>query len=125
MMRGMLIICYSNCEPLLVYDCPNVFNQIVITTRYKDGPTRDEFPMFESLKLTIDRTLPYWNDVIVPQVSRFFFTKFYWKIPNHYIATYLYESIETRISSKLDKGKQKDFDCCTWQFFKRYRETSR
>ena len=36
--------------------------------RYKDGPSRDEFPMFESLKLTIDRTLPYWNDVIVPQV---------------------------------------------------------
>ena len=25
--------------------------------------------MFESLKLTIERTLPYWNDVIVPQVS--------------------------------------------------------
>ena len=24
--------------------------------------------MFESLKLTIERTLPYWNDVIVPQV---------------------------------------------------------
>ena len=36
--------------------------------RYKDGPTKEEFPMFESLKLTIDRTLPYWNDVIVPQV---------------------------------------------------------
>ena len=40
-----------------------------IDCRYKDGPSRDEFPMFESLKLTIDRTLPYWNDVIVPQVS--------------------------------------------------------
>ena len=25
--------------------------------------------MFESLKLTIDRTLPYWNDVIVPQIK--------------------------------------------------------
>ena len=36
--------------------------------RYKDGPTKEEFPMFESLKLTIERTLPYWNDVIVPQV---------------------------------------------------------
>ena len=80
--------------------------------------------MFESLKLTIDRTLPYWNDVIVPQVSRFFVMKFYLKIRN--IATYLYESIETHFfSSKLDKGKQKDFDCCTWEFFKRYRETSR
>ena len=83
-MRGMLIIYQSNCEPLLVYDCPNLINQIVITTRYKDGPTRDEFPMFESLKLTIDRTLPYWNDVIVPQVSRFFAMKFYWKTHEHF-----------------------------------------
>merc|ERR1712226_1345824 len=45
------------------------YNIIVNDARYKDGPTRDEFPMFESLKLTIDRTLPYWNDVIVPQIK--------------------------------------------------------
>ena len=38
--------------------------------RYKDGPTGDEFPMAESLKLTIQRTLPYWNDQIVPDVSK-------------------------------------------------------
>ncbi len=25
--------------------------------------------MFESLKLTIERTLPYWNDTIVPQIK--------------------------------------------------------
>ncbi len=37
--------------------------------RYKDGPKGDEFPMFESLKLTIERTLPYWNDNIVPQIK--------------------------------------------------------
>ena len=37
--------------------------------RYKDGPGEDEFPMFESLKLTIARTLPYWNNVIVPQIK--------------------------------------------------------
>merc|ERR1711970_423337 len=36
--------------------------------RYKDGPSDDEFPGAESLKLTIERTLPYWNDVIVPQI---------------------------------------------------------
>lgn len=36
--------------------------------RYKDGPTDEEFPACESLKLTIERTLPYWNDVIVPQM---------------------------------------------------------
>jgi len=45
------------------------YNIIVNDPRYKDGPSRDEFPMFESLKLTIDRTLPYWNDVIVPQIK--------------------------------------------------------
>ncbi len=37
--------------------------------RYADGPKGDEFPMFESLKLTIERTLPYWNDNIVPQIK--------------------------------------------------------
>ena len=30
---------------------------------------KEEFPDCESLELTIKRTLPYWNDVIVPQVK--------------------------------------------------------
>ena len=42
---------------------------MLLGSRYKDGPTGDEFPMAESLKLTIQRTLPYWNDQIVPDVS--------------------------------------------------------
>jgi len=37
--------------------------------RYKDGPKEDEFPTCESLKLTIERTLPYWNEVIVPEMK--------------------------------------------------------
>merc|ERR1711994_864230 len=45
------------------------YNIIVNDARYKDGPSRNEFPMYESLKLTIERTLPYWNDVIVPQMK--------------------------------------------------------
>ena len=45
------------------------YDTIVNDPRYKDGPTGDEFPMAESLKLTIQRTLPYWNDQIVPDVS--------------------------------------------------------
>lgn len=36
---------------------------------YCDGPPKSEFPMFESLELTIKRTLPYWNDVIVPEIK--------------------------------------------------------
>lgn len=42
---------------------------IVDDARYANGPAKAEFPMFESLKLTIARTLPYWNDVIVPQMK--------------------------------------------------------
>ena len=38
-------------------------------SRYKDGPLGDEFPKAESLKLTIERSLPYWNDVIVPEIK--------------------------------------------------------
>lgn len=45
------------------------YDIIVNDARYKDGPQKDQFPMFESLKLTIERTLPYWNDVIIPQLK--------------------------------------------------------
>jgi len=45
------------------------YKVIVDDARYADGPTKEEFPMFESLKLTIQRTLPYWNDVIVPEIK--------------------------------------------------------
>ncbi|CAD0204557.1 unnamed protein product [Chrysodeixis includens] len=37
--------------------------------RYAGDPKPEEFPMYESLKLTIERTLPYWNNVIVPQIK--------------------------------------------------------
>ncbi|XP_050306371.1 phosphoglycerate mutase 1 [Anthonomus grandis grandis] len=36
---------------------------------YKDGPSKEEFPLFESLELTIKRTLPFWNDTVVPQLK--------------------------------------------------------
>lgn len=37
--------------------------------RYAEEPKKEEFPLYESLKLTIERTLPYWNNVIVPQIK--------------------------------------------------------
>lgn len=46
------------------------YKVILEDPRYKDGPSKSEFPMFESLKLTIERTLPYWNDTIVPQIRQ-------------------------------------------------------
>lgn len=45
------------------------YKSIVENPVYKDGPSAAEFPMFESLKLTIERALPFWNDVIVPQIK--------------------------------------------------------
>ena len=45
------------------------YTQIVKDARYADGPKPEEFPKFESLKLTIERTLPFWNDVIVPEIK--------------------------------------------------------
>lgn len=45
------------------------YDTIVNDARYANGPAKEEFPMFESLKLTIARTLPFWNDVIVPQIK--------------------------------------------------------
>lgn len=53
--------------PAMEKDHP-YYDTIVKDPRYANDPKPDEFPMFESLKLTIERTLPYWNDVIVPQV---------------------------------------------------------
>lgn len=54
--------------PAMEVDHP-YYDTIVKDPRYADAPKADEFPMFESLKLTIERTLPYWNDVIVPQIK--------------------------------------------------------
>lgn len=45
------------------------YKTIVCDPRYAEGPVPEEFPKFESLKLTIERTLPYWNDVIIPKVK--------------------------------------------------------
>jgi len=45
------------------------FENITKDPRYKDEPSKEEFPKNESLKLTIERTLPYWNNVIVPQIK--------------------------------------------------------
>ncbi len=45
------------------------YDKIVKDPRYEKEPKLSEFPMFESLKLTIERTLPYWNGTIVPQIK--------------------------------------------------------
>ncbi|XP_041972297.1 phosphoglycerate mutase 2 [Aricia agestis] len=54
--------------PAMEKDHP-YYEAIVKDPRYASDPKPEEFPMFESLKLTIERTLPYWNNVIVPQIK--------------------------------------------------------
>lgn len=45
------------------------YKEIVTDPRYANEPSKAEFPMFESLKLTIERTLPYWEGTIVPELK--------------------------------------------------------
>ncbi|KAF7288008.1 hypothetical protein GWI33_000066 [Rhynchophorus ferrugineus] len=59
------------------YDTPpppitkeNPYYDIILNDSiYNEGPPKNEFPMFESLELTIKRTLPFWNDTIVPAIK--------------------------------------------------------
>lgn len=54
--------------PAMETDHP-YYDTIVKDERYQVEPVQEQFPMFESLKLTIERTLPFWNDVIVPDIK--------------------------------------------------------
>lgn len=45
------------------------YNAIVKDARYAKEPAPKDFPKFESLKLTIERTLPFWNGTIVPEIK--------------------------------------------------------
>lgn len=55
--------------PPPIDDANPYYKSIMENPAYKDEPSKEEFPMFESLKLTIKRTLPYWESVIVPQIK--------------------------------------------------------
>ncbi|XP_015370345.1 PREDICTED: phosphoglycerate mutase 2-like [Diuraphis noxia] len=46
------------------------YDHIKNSSSYTDGPSECEFPTHESLKMTIERTLPYWDSVIVPQIKK-------------------------------------------------------
>lgn len=45
------------------------YKEITEDSRYADGPLPEQFPNSESLKLTIERTLPFWNQTIVPKIK--------------------------------------------------------
>ena len=48
--------------------CLRYFEVIQKDPRYADVPA-DQLPTCESLELTIGRTLPYWNENVVPQLK--------------------------------------------------------
>ncbi|KAG5880665.1 hypothetical protein JTB14_037564 [Gonioctena quinquepunctata] len=54
--------------PPITEDNPH-YDTILNDPIYEDGPPKDQFPMFESLKLTIERTLPFWDETIVPEIK--------------------------------------------------------
>lgn len=55
--------------PAMKTDHP-YYKQIVKDPRYAKEPADYDFPIHESLDQTIERTMPYWNSVIVPQLLR-------------------------------------------------------
>jgi len=54
--------------PLAMEEDHEYYQTIQKDARYADIAA-DEFPTCESLELTIKRTLPYWNETIVPQLQ--------------------------------------------------------
>ncbi|KAJ8981594.1 hypothetical protein NQ317_011873, partial [Molorchus minor] len=59
---------YDVPPPPMTKDNP-YYCEIVNDKIYENDPPKAQFPMFESLKLTIERTMPYWNECIVPQIK--------------------------------------------------------
>lgn len=45
------------------------YDAIINDPIYADGPPEDQFPLFESLKLTMERTLPFWHETIAPNIK--------------------------------------------------------
>ncbi|KAI4454850.1 phosphoglycerate mutase [Holotrichia oblita] len=60
---------YDVPPPAMTPDHP-YYKRIVYDTRYKKDPPKEIFPMYESLKLTLERTLPYWEQTIWRQIRK-------------------------------------------------------
>lgn len=58
-----------NIPPPPMEESHQFYDTIVKDPRYEKEPPLSEFPMAESLELTIKRTLPYWNNTIVPTIK--------------------------------------------------------
>ncbi|KAK7873105.1 hypothetical protein R5R35_006335 [Gryllus longicercus] len=46
------------------------FTDITEDIRYINGPSAEEMPKGESLKMTLERVQPYWNSIIIPQLKK-------------------------------------------------------
>jgi len=59
-----------NTPPPVMEKGHDYYDAIVKDPIYEGELTESEFPSCESLELTIKRTLPFWNDVIVPALKK-------------------------------------------------------
>lgn len=56
--------------PPSISPCNKYYNDITRDPKYKNVITRDEFPMTESLKMTMERLKPYWDQNIAPLLKK-------------------------------------------------------
>mgnify|MGYP000860320815 CR=1 FL=1 len=59
-----------NTPPPMTKNHPHYESILKHINQFEEAPAPDEFPLSESLQQTIERTIPYWNDVIAPQILK-------------------------------------------------------
>lgn len=46
------------------------YEEIINNPIYANGPPKEEFPKFESLKMLMERCIPYWENDIIPKLKQ-------------------------------------------------------
>ncbi|XP_044743811.1 uncharacterized protein LOC123306015 [Chrysoperla carnea] len=60
---------YDVAPPPMTPDHPH-YEEIINNPIFANGPPKDEFPKFESLKMLMERSIPYWENDIVPKLKQ-------------------------------------------------------
>lgn len=60
---------YDHAPPKITKANP-YYEEIISSPLYVNEPSPEEFPLTESLKDTVERVLPYWHNVIVPEIRK-------------------------------------------------------
>uniref|UniRef100_A0A671PWH0 Phosphoglycerate mutase n=2 Tax=Sinocyclocheilus anshuiensis TaxID=1608454 RepID=A0A671PWH0_9TELE len=107
-------------------DADHDFYSIISKDRRYADLTEDQLPSCESLKDTIARALPFWNEEIVPQIKEGKKVL----IAAHGnslrgIVKHLEGNYPTVLFQSLIEGGKESVDCCSWKQFERHCETLR